>query len=356
MHECNPLATIVIINYNYENFVAAAIDSALAQSYEPLEVIVIDDGSTDASRRIISAYDMRVRTIFQSNAGQGVGYNVGWRAARGEFLLFLDSDDVLMPDAIAKVVSAFKDSDAVKAQFYLAMVDRDLKPLGYRLPSYDFSRMEPRKQIANYGYYVSPPCSGNAYRKSFLDGIMPIADIELYRQAPDGYTTGLAGLAGSIVSIRETLGYYRIHGNNVGGEGGVRSIEQLHHMFMRDLARERAEHLFGDRFNFHFLEDRSRYCPGHTKLRLLSRRVLPDAHPIKTDTVAGLAVCGVISAFRFPHLTPIKRIAVAIGFVILGIIPRPVLRAYFAAITAPQKRNRELSAKLLFNAQESQNQ
>jgi hypothetical protein len=158
------------------------------------------------------------------------------------------------------------------------------------------------------------------------------------------------------VSIRETLGYYRIHGNNVGGEGGVRSIEQLHHMFMRDLARERAEHLFGDRFNFHFLEDRSRYCPGHTKLRLLSRRVLPDAHPIKTDTVAGLAVCGVISAFRFPHLTPIKRFAVAIGFVILGIIPRPVLRAYFAAITAPQKRNRELSAKLLFNAQESQNQ
>jgi glycosyltransferase involved in cell wall biosynthesis len=62
MHEHRPLATVVIVNYNYEKFVAAAIDSALAQSYEPLEVVVVDDGSTDGSRTIIAAYKDRATT------------------------------------------------------------------------------------------------------------------------------------------------------------------------------------------------------------------------------------------------------------------------------------------------------
>jgi glycosyltransferase involved in cell wall biosynthesis len=347
------LATIVIVNYNYGEFVASAIDSALEQSYAPLEVVVVDDGSTDGSRRIISAYGTRIRTVFQSNSGQGSAYNAGWLAARGKIVLFLDSDDVLARDAIAKVALAFKNSDAVKAQFYLAQVDRDLDPLGYRLPSYDFTSMGTHEQIANYGYYVCPPASGNAFRKSFLDEIMPIRDVVKFRSAPDGYTTGLAGMTGRVVSIAETLGYYRIHGNNFGGEGGVRSVEQLHHMFMRDIIREDNEHAFADRFKFHFLADRSRYCPGHTKLRLLSRRMLPDAHPIRTDTVMDLVLCGLVSALRFPHLTLGKRFKVAVGFVALGLIPRFMLRAYFDAITSPQKRNKMASAKLLFNAGKS---
>jgi len=141
MHEHRPLATVVIINYNYEKFVAAAIDSALEQSYQPLEVVVVDDGSTDGSRTIIAGYKNRVRTVLQNNGGQGAAYNAGWRAAHGEFVLFLDSDDVLTKDAIAKVVQAFEGNEAVKVQFYLAQVDRNLKPLGFLLPSYDFSPM-----------------------------------------------------------------------------------------------------------------------------------------------------------------------------------------------------------------------
>jgi glycosyltransferase involved in cell wall biosynthesis len=333
-----PLATVVIVNYNYEKFLAAAIDSALEQTYAPLEVIVVDDGSSDGSRQIIAGYADRIRTVLQSNAGQGSAYNAGWRAARGEFVLFLDSDDVLMPEAIAKVVLAFKDTDAVKVQFYLAQADRNLRPLGYLLPSYGFSAMSARRQIANYGYYVSPPASGNAFRKTFLDEIMPL-DEALYRTAPDGYTTGLAGLAGSIVSIPQALGYYRIHGDNFGGESGIRSLEQLHHMFMRDIKREATEHAFGDHFNFHFSADRSRYCPGHTKLRLLSRRVRPDVHPIPTDRVLSLVLCGVTSAVTFPHLNVAKRFGVAIGFVVMGILPRSMLRAHFNRIAAAQKRH-----------------
>jgi glycosyltransferase involved in cell wall biosynthesis len=345
MHEHRPLATVVIVNYNYEKFIAAAIDSALEQSYEPLEVVVVDDGSTDGSREIIADYKDRVRTVLQDNAGQGAAYNAGWRAAQGEFVLFLDSDDVLTKEAIAKVVQAFKSNDAVKVQFYLAQVDQNLKPLGFLLPSYKFSPMTTRQQIANYGYYVSPPASGNAFRKSFLDEVMPIVDEELYRRAADGYTTGLAGLSGGVLSISETLGYYRVHGNNYGGESGIKSLQQLHHMFVRDIKREDSEHAFGDHFNFHFLADRSRFCPGHTKLRLLSCRIHPDVHPVKTDRVLGLVLSGVASAIRFPHLKLLKRFSVAIGFIVMGTLPRSMLHSYFNAIVTAQKRNDVIPAK-----------
>ncbi len=344
------LATIVIVNYNYESFVGAAIDSALEQSYAPLEVIVVDDGSTDGSRKVIAEYKNKlIRVIYQKNAGQGAVYNTGWQAARGEVVLFLDSDDVLERDAMQKVVDAFLHSDAVKVQFYLQQVDRELKPLGYLLPSYPFPSMDPREQIAAYGSYVTPPASGNAYRKSFLDEIMPIADEELYRHAPDGYTTGLAGMAGKIVSIPEILGLYRVHGDNYGGEGGVKCVEQLHHMFLRDIKREHSQHAFDDHFNFHFPEDRSRYCPGHTKLRLLSRRMLPREHPIKTDSVGNLLLCGLLSAVRFPHLKLHQRLVVAMGFLALAWVPRGLLRRHFAAIVSPQKRNKKHSDSSLLD-------
>jgi glycosyltransferase involved in cell wall biosynthesis len=334
------LATVVIINYNYGQYIAAAIDSALRQSHVPLEVVVVDDGSTDSSRQVIAGYEDRVRTIFQDNGGQGAAYNAGWAAARGKFVLFLDSDDVLTPDAVLKIVAAFERSDAVKVQFYLEQVDRDLNSLGCLLPAYEFPRIEPRKQIANYGYYVSPPASGNAFRKSFLDAVMPIADEKLYRHAADGFTTGLAGLAGHVESIPERLGFYRVHGENYGGAGGVKSMEHLHHMFMRDIKRENTQHEFANCFNFHFAADRSRYCPGHTKLRLLSRRMFPEAHPIKADEVGALVLCGLVSALKFPHLTFTKRFMVAIGFIMLGVVPRAMLRPHFNAVTSPQQQHK----------------
>jgi len=341
MNPSKPLATVVIVNYNYDKYVAAAITSALEQTYQPLEVVVVDDGSTDDSRQVIASFGDRVRTVFQKNAGHGAAYNAGWRVAHGEFVLFLDSDDVLTKDAIENIAAAFAQSDAVKVQFYLRQVDRDLKPLGYLLPSYRFSPLRPRDQITNYGYYVCPPASGNAFRKKFLDEIMPIADEELYRRAADGYTTGLAGVAGNVISLPATLGLYRVHGENFGGESGVKSLQTLHHMFMRDIKRENTQHAFGDRYSFHFSADRSRFCPGHTKLRLLSRRLLAEAHPIRTDRVRDLVLSGVVSAVKFPHLKGLRqRFLVGFGFLALGIAPRSLLRSYFHSIVTAQTRNR----------------
>src|SRR5687768_2353721 len=94
-----PLVSVVITNYNYADFVGAAIESALAQRYEPIEVVVVDDGSTDDSRDVISRYH-EIVAVFQPNGGQTSALNEGFRVARGDWICMLDADDLLKPGAI----------------------------------------------------------------------------------------------------------------------------------------------------------------------------------------------------------------------------------------------------------------
>ncbi len=97
--------SIIINNYNYASYVGQAIDSALAQSWRDCEVIVVDDGSSDGSWPLIERYRDRARVLRQENGGQGAAYNAGWRMARGEFVLFLDADDLLDPGAIERAMA-----------------------------------------------------------------------------------------------------------------------------------------------------------------------------------------------------------------------------------------------------------
>src|SRR4051795_10336845 len=95
-------ASIVINNYNYGRFLRESIQSALAQTHPNCEVIVVDDGSTDDSREIITSYGQRVKPIFKENAGQGSTFNAGFPVSSGDFVCFLDSDDTLYPDAMQR--------------------------------------------------------------------------------------------------------------------------------------------------------------------------------------------------------------------------------------------------------------
>lgn len=103
----SPLVSIVIPSYNYERFVGEAIESALRQTHDAVEVIVADDGSTDGSRAVISAFGTRIKTVFQDNLGLPSARNSGIRLAGGEYLLFLDADDWLLPGAAADLLEGF---------------------------------------------------------------------------------------------------------------------------------------------------------------------------------------------------------------------------------------------------------
>ena len=122
--EPEPLVSIIIDNFNYARFVSSAIDSALAQSYAPVEVIVVDDGSTDNSRDVIATYGDRISTIFKLNGGHASAFNAGFRASHGSIVMFLDADDLLLPNAVEEVVREWHPGVA-KAQFVLAHIDAD---------------------------------------------------------------------------------------------------------------------------------------------------------------------------------------------------------------------------------------
>jgi glycosyltransferase involved in cell wall biosynthesis len=99
------LVSVVIPAYNCEAWVAEAIDSALAQDHAAVEIIVVNDGSRDGTLGVLQGYGDRIRVIDQSNAGPPAARNAGLAAARGEFVAFLDADDVWWPQKLSDQVA-----------------------------------------------------------------------------------------------------------------------------------------------------------------------------------------------------------------------------------------------------------
>jgi glycosyltransferase involved in cell wall biosynthesis len=102
-----PLVSCIVPVYNRERYVADALDSILAQTHRPIEVIAVDDGSTDGSAAVIQHYGDRVRYVWQPNGGPSAARNQGVRVARGAFLAFLDSDDLWHPEKLARQLARF---------------------------------------------------------------------------------------------------------------------------------------------------------------------------------------------------------------------------------------------------------
>jgi glycosyltransferase involved in cell wall biosynthesis len=101
-----PLVSIIIPCFNYAQFLGEAIESALAQTHQPIEVIVVDDGSTDNTVEVAHSYPVRV--ISQPNSGICVTANAGFAAASGDYMLRLDADDGLAPDYVSETLAALR--------------------------------------------------------------------------------------------------------------------------------------------------------------------------------------------------------------------------------------------------------
>ena len=171
------VTSIIITSFNYGRFLKDCIDSALAQSYGPTEVIVVDDGSTDNSREIIASYGQKVISVLKSNGGQASAFNAGFRISRGELICFMDSDDVLLPTAMEKAVAAFN-KDTSKIHWPLWYIDADGNRTGKvmnsdDLPEGDLSELLIREGPAAYNW---PTTSGNVWSRRFIDEVFPLPE------------------------------------------------------------------------------------------------------------------------------------------------------------------------------------
>lgn len=109
-----PLITCIVPVYNGERFVGETVDSMLAQTYGPIEVVVVNDGSTDGTAKILGQFGDRITVVDQENAGQAAARNHGLKVGKGDFFAFLDADDLWLPEKLELQIAfmaAHRDAD-----------------------------------------------------------------------------------------------------------------------------------------------------------------------------------------------------------------------------------------------------
>jgi glycosyltransferase involved in cell wall biosynthesis len=210
-----PLVSVLINNYNYGRFLREAIDSGLNQSYSRIEVVVVDDGSTDNSRDIINTYANRIVPVFKQNGGQASAFNAGFANSHGEIVCFLDSDDIFAPGKVAHVVQILTDHPGIGWCWDIERKFDDTT--GAHLPNNPpahTGRWDARHlMVSGVPPGVPTACSGMSFGRKTLAHILPMP--ENFRITGDAYVK-LAALALSEGWLEQMeLTFQRIHGNNL---------------------------------------------------------------------------------------------------------------------------------------------
>jgi glycosyltransferase involved in cell wall biosynthesis len=345
------LVSIIINNYNYDRYLCAAIDSALCQSYQPIEVIVVDDGSTDRSRHMIHSYGDRIATVLKENGGQASALNAGFAKSRGDIVIFLDADDALLPHAAQCVAGAFRaQPQTSKVQYRMQVIDEDGKPTAVikptrhiPLPAGDLKRQE-----LQFPFDLSwLPTSGNAFSKPALQDIFPIPEAAYGKVGADWYVAHLAPLFGMVISLSEVCAYYRVHMHNH-YELSVPVLDLMHirqTIVYCDVTRryllKYAEQLR--------LPDRPAeiLSVSYIANRITSLKLEPDQHPIAGDTSGRLFKMAMIAISRRSDVSALMKTLFGLWFALMVLAPTPIAYKLAEVFLFPERRqglNRWLGA------------
>jgi glycosyltransferase involved in cell wall biosynthesis len=215
-----PSFSVLINNYNYGRFIAEAVDSVLRQELLPLEIVVVDDGSTDGSAEQVQARyagEPLVRVLAKDNGGQLSAFQAGVEQARGEVVCFLDSDDRWEPGHLRALAAAYA------ADPGLDFVSTNLRYFGEREGLYD-----PRTEDYDYGLTALPtvflrrwiggPTSALSLRRELARRVLdlPAAAVQEWRCfADDCLVYGASVLGAHKKYLAAATVRYRMHGNNV---------------------------------------------------------------------------------------------------------------------------------------------
>jgi glycosyltransferase involved in cell wall biosynthesis len=244
-----PLVSILISNYNYGEYLGDAIESALQQTYDKLEVVICDDGSTDNSPRILERYrslDRRIRVVYQGNGGQSLALNAAFYKSTGDIICLLDADDVFMPDKVRRVVESFGAApDAGLAVNRMLIVNKNRKCLG-KIPLLSHLAtgwQGPSLNICGPRVLPGlPPSSGLSLRRAIAESIFPLpSGLGAYA---DTLIQVLAPWKTPIVAVQTPSSEYRVHGANVAAvsaftEDRLRNLE----VWEREIWRAWRQHI-----------------------------------------------------------------------------------------------------------------
>lgn len=332
-----PFVSIAINNHNYERFLSKAIASALEQTYPDVEVIVVDDCSTDNSRDIIKEYGDRIIPVLHGvNGKQGAAFNSGFAKSKGDIIIFLDSDDYLYPDAVEKIVAAWKPGIS-KVHYRLEVVDIAGEPRGISYPqgTNKLAQGEVWRILLNIGTYIGVPTSGNALSRQVLEQLIPIP--REYNTTSDDYLSVLVPFYGEVVSVEEPLGAYRIHDSNqwaLTTLTGDRFRRFIHHDLQRcELLKQKAPAL-----GYNVPEDLDLRFFGRVWSRMVSLRLDPAQHLIPSDRPISLIYWGVRALWKYSDYTVSKRVLFSLWLMWVGLMPMILARPAIDWLYTPQSR------------------
>lgn len=200
--------SIVTISYNQAEYIERCIQSVLNQSYPNIEYIVIDAGSSDNSAEIIKSYGSRIsKTIIEKDRGPADGLNKGFALSRGEFLFFLNSDDEILPFAIADLAAALNTTGADVVSGHSLLVDAEGRLLR-RL----FSDAYTTRRSALGGAYLMQPST--LFRRSAFEAAGGF-NIENKVNWDTELWTDMADTGAKFALIDRFLSYYRVHPGSI---------------------------------------------------------------------------------------------------------------------------------------------
>ena len=198
--------SVIIPVYNAEKYISEAIESVLNQSYEDFEVIVIDDGSKDNTLSIIKKYNRKIRWKSQENKGQASAINEGIKMAKGEYVAYLDADDVCMPDRLeiqVKYLDARRNVGLVYSSFYQINSSGEIQRFIRAHPYDDFVLLQ-EDYIARSTVMHRKKCLDEV--GLFDESITGDDDWDMWIRISEKFGIGY---------VKKPLVKYRVHGENI---------------------------------------------------------------------------------------------------------------------------------------------
>jgi glycosyltransferase involved in cell wall biosynthesis len=312
--------SIIIANHNYEEFVGAAIASAITVDWPNKEIIVVDDASTDGSRKAIEAFGDRIVAYFRPKSDQLGAHQFGFRQCSGNVIIFLDSDDLLNPEVMREIAKVWRPGVS-KVQYRLALIGADGSLLGTAMPQFPL-RDDPERLRRAYfrtTAYTTPPGSGNAYARDFVEKAYALAPSAM-RWSDDVLLT-LAPILGDVVTLKRSLACYRIHGANNEALGSL-DAHKFRQRLLDDLEKARLFEKVCQQFFPGIRYGRLEDGLNHLQYRLASRLVEPKLHPFAQDSITML-LRRVLFAAATSSQMPVRDRAILMAWAIsCGLLPR----------------------------------